>query len=79
MDGEPFLDLSPAAPHSYSNPAFWLAGSVVESVSDKRYADEMMASLFKPLGMSRTTLRPLVAMMSLIAQGHSTPRKKARP
>ena len=50
----------PGRIYSYSNPAFWLAGFVVQSVSGKRYADQMAASLFKPLGMSRTTLRPLV-------------------
>ena len=60
----------PGRIYSYSNPAFWLAGFVVESVSGKRYADELTASLFKPLGMSRTTLRPLVAMTYPIAQGH---------
>ena len=60
----------PGRIYSYSNPAFWLAGFVVESVSGKRYADQMTASLFKPLGMSRTTLRPLVAMTYPIAQGH---------
>ena len=68
----------PGRIYSYSNPAFWLAGFVVESVSGKRYADEMTASLFKPLGMSRTTLRPLVAMTYPIAQGTTT-RQKARP
>src|SRR6185503_17401118 len=31
----------PGRIYSYSNPAFWLAGFLVESVSGKRYADQM--------------------------------------
>ena len=56
--------------YSYSNPGYWLSGFLVETLSGKRYADQMEASLFKPLGMSRTTLRPHVAMTYPLAQGH---------
>lgn len=60
----------PGRIYSYSNPGYWLSGFLVETLSGKRYADQMEASLFKPLGMSRTTLRPHVAMTYPLAQGH---------
>lgn len=60
----------PSKIYSYSNPGFWLAGFLVESLSGKRYADQMDDSVFAPLGMKTTTLRPLVAMTYPIAQGH---------
>jgi CubicO group peptidase (beta-lactamase class C family) len=57
--------------YSYSSPGFWLSGFVVEELSGKPYADAMDEILFKPLGMSRTTLRPLVAMTYPMANGHN--------
>ena len=60
----------PSKIYSYSNPGFWLAGFLVESLGGKSYADQMDASVFKPLGMTRTTLRPAVAMTYPLAQGH---------
>lgn len=56
---------------SYSNPGFALAGYVIEQVSGTSYADQMNESLFKPLGMSRTTLRPTMAMTYPLALGHT--------
>ncbi len=56
---------------SYSNPGYWLAGFVTEEVSRKPYADQLNESLFKPLGMNRTTLRPTMAMTYPLAQGHN--------
>lgn len=60
---------------SYSNPGYWLAGYVIEEASGKSYADQLSESLFKPLGMSRTTLRPTMAMTYPLAQGHNTNRE----
>jgi CubicO group peptidase (beta-lactamase class C family) len=60
----------PARIYSYSNPGYWLAGALLEAVSGKLYADQMHESLFAPLGMTRTTLRPMVAMTYPVAQGH---------
>jgi CubicO group peptidase (beta-lactamase class C family) len=57
--------------YSYSSPGFWLSGFVVEQLSGKPYADAMDELLFKPLGMSRTTLRPLMAMTYPMANGHN--------
>jgi CubicO group peptidase (beta-lactamase class C family) len=56
---------------SYSNPGYWLAGFVVESISKKPFADHMSESIFKPLGMTSTTFRPTVAMTYPLAQGHN--------
>ncbi len=57
--------------YSYSSPGFWLSGFVVEELSGKPYADAMEELVFKPLGMSRTTLRPLMAMTYPTANGHN--------
>jgi CubicO group peptidase (beta-lactamase class C family) len=62
---------------SYSNPGYWLAGFVVETISGKPYADQMSESIFKPLGMTSTTFRPTVAMTYPLAQGHNATGKSA--
>ena len=65
---------------SYANPGYWVAGYVIEQVSGKAYADQLAESLFKPLGMQRTTLRPTLAMTYPLAQGHEgAPAKIIRP
>jgi CubicO group peptidase (beta-lactamase class C family) len=71
------LFTEPGAVISYSNPGYWLAGFVVESVSKKPFADYMSQSIFKPLGMTRTTFRPTVAMTYPLAQGHDASSKSA--
>ncbi|HEY1342168.1 MAG TPA: serine hydrolase domain-containing protein, partial [Bryobacteraceae bacterium] len=65
-----WLFTSPGRIFSYSNPGYWLAGYLVETLSGKPYADAMEARVFQPLGMSRTTLRPTTAMTWPLAQGH---------
>ena len=65
------LFTEPGAIISYSNPGYWLAGFVVESVGKQPFADYMSQSLFTPLGMTRTTFRPTVAMTYPLAQGHN--------
>lgn len=60
----------PGEIYSYSNPAYWMAGYVIEELSGKPYADAMNERLFAPLGMARTTFRPTVAMTYPLAQGH---------
>ena len=62
---------------SYSNPGYWLAGFVVETISGRPYADQMSEAIFKPLGMTRTTFRPTVAMTYPLAQGHNAAGKSA--
>jgi CubicO group peptidase (beta-lactamase class C family) len=61
----------PGKIYSYSSPGFWLAGYVVEEIGGKPYSDMMDELLFKPLGMKRTTFRPLVAMTYPLALGHA--------
>ena len=60
----------PGKVYSYSNPGYWLAGALIEAVSGRLYADQLHESVFAPLGMARTTLRPTVAMTYPLAQGH---------
>jgi CubicO group peptidase (beta-lactamase class C family) len=69
----------PGQIYSYSNPGYWLAGFLVERLGGKRYADQLEASLFQPLGMSRTTFRPLVAITHPLAQGHDATPAVIRP
>jgi CubicO group peptidase (beta-lactamase class C family) len=65
----------PGKVFSYSNPGYWFAGFLIEHASKHKYADQLAESIFKPLGMNRTTLRPLEAMTYPLAQGHeSTPQ-----
>jgi CubicO group peptidase (beta-lactamase class C family) len=63
---------------SYSNPGYWVAGYLVEVLSGKPYADAMEERIFHPLGMSRTTLRPTMAMTYPLAQGHELVAGKPR-
>jgi CubicO group peptidase (beta-lactamase class C family) len=65
----------PGRIYSYSNPGYWFAGFLIEHASKKKYADQLAESIFAPLGMTRTTLRPLEAMTYPLAQGHeATPQ-----
>src|SRR5262245_8496696 len=67
----------PGKIYSYSSPGYWLAGLVVEEVDGKPYAEAMDELLFKPLGMSRSTLRPSVAMTYPLTAGHRIEGKMA--
>ena len=60
----------PGQIYSYSNPGYWLAGLLAEQVGGKPFADQVAASVFAPLGMTRSTFRPTIAMTYPIAQGH---------
>jgi CubicO group peptidase (beta-lactamase class C family) len=57
--------------YSYSSPGYWLAGFVVEELHGKPYADALGELLFKPLGMTRSAVRPLAAMTYPLALGHN--------
>lgn len=65
------LFAEPGKIYSYASPGFWLAGYVLEEAGAKPYADVMDEAVFKPAGMSRTTLRPQVAMTYPLAVGHN--------
>jgi CubicO group peptidase (beta-lactamase class C family) len=66
------LPLEPGEIISYSNPGYWAAGMVLEEVSGKPFADAVEDRVLKPLGMTRSTFRPLVAMTFPLAIGHQT-------
>jgi len=68
----------PGQVYSYSNPGYWLAGLLAETVGGKPFADQVAASIFGPLGMLRTTFRPTVAMTYPLAQGHDLVDGKPR-
>jgi CubicO group peptidase (beta-lactamase class C family) len=67
-DGRFFTE--PGKIYSYSNPGYWFAGFLIEHAGKRKYADQLEESIFGPLGMKSTTLRPLVAMTYPLAQGH---------
>ena len=62
--------LEPGALWSYSNPGYWLAGLVIEKASGKLYADAVRELILEPVGMKRSTFRPLNAMTWPMATGH---------
>lgn len=62
---------APGKIFSYSSPGYWLAGFATEEAYGQPYAEALVELLFKPLGMNRTTLRPLVAATWPLAQGHN--------
>jgi CubicO group peptidase (beta-lactamase class C family) len=56
--------------YSYSSPGYWLAGFILERVTGEPYADVMTKYVFEPLGMRRSTLRPLMALTHPLALDH---------
>jgi CubicO group peptidase (beta-lactamase class C family) len=63
--------------YSYSSANYWLAGFITEELYGKPYQDAMAELVFKPLGMTRSTIDPLVAMTYPLALGHSVSGEKA--
>ncbi|MGJ5820411.1 serine hydrolase domain-containing protein [Paludibaculum fermentans] len=70
------VELDPGAVYSYSSLGYWIAGLVLESVSGKPFADAVAERVFQPLGMTRTTFRPLTAMTYPFAQQHEGSAKQ---
>lgn len=62
--------VEPGTGFSYSNPGYSLAGAAVETISGTAYADFLEQSIFKPLGMSSTCIRPTVALTFAVANGY---------
>jgi CubicO group peptidase (beta-lactamase class C family) len=56
--------------YSYSSANYWLAGLLSEEIHGKPYADVLAETLFKPLGMTRSVIRPNEAMTHPLALGH---------
>jgi CubicO group peptidase (beta-lactamase class C family) len=61
----------PGKIYSYASSGYWLAGLVTEEVGGKPYAEMVREQVFQPLGMPRSTLRPLDAMTWPLALGHA--------
>lgn len=51
------LDFTPGSEYSYSNSGYQLAAIIVERVSKQKFADFVTERLFKPLGMTRSSIR----------------------
>jgi len=64
--------------YSYSSAGFWFSGFVIQELTGKPYADAMEELLFKPIGMQRTTFRPLMAITYPFAAGHAVEEGKAK-
>jgi CubicO group peptidase (beta-lactamase class C family) len=60
----------PGEQWSYSNPGINLAAHLAEIVTGETYPDLMRSLVFAPLGMTRTTFDPTVAMTYPHAQAH---------
>jgi CubicO group peptidase (beta-lactamase class C family) len=60
---------------SYSNLGYSIAGYVMSEASKKPYADVMAEQVFAPLGMRRSTMRPIEVMTFPMAQGHDASRE----
>ncbi|MBI5768670.1 MAG: beta-lactamase family protein [Verrucomicrobia bacterium] len=60
----------PGKIYSYSNPGFWLAGLAAEVAGGKPYADLVAERVLAPCDMTRSTLRPTMAMTWPLAVGH---------
>jgi CubicO group peptidase (beta-lactamase class C family) len=74
-----YLIAEPGELFSYSNLGYVLGARVLEEVTGKPFADAMNQLLFQPLGMHRTTLRPIMAMTYPLAQGHDVLAGEATP
>jgi len=64
------LMAAPGVVWSYSNAGFTLAGCVIEAVAKAPFGVAVNRTLFQPLGMTRSTYNPRIAMTYPHAQGH---------
>jgi CubicO group peptidase (beta-lactamase class C family) len=78
--GEVFREVSdtlfftdPGQVISYSNPGFSMAGYVAERAGEARFATVAERLVLRPVGMTRSTFRPLEVMTTDFSQGHMGP------
>jgi CubicO group peptidase (beta-lactamase class C family) len=64
--------------YSYSGPGYWLAGYAIEQAAGVSFADAVAQRVLRPIGMMRSTFRPLEAMTWPIAQDHRVDSAGAR-
>jgi CubicO group peptidase (beta-lactamase class C family) len=70
--------VEPRRIYSYSNPGYWIAGHIAAQAGGEPYADVVARRVLQPLGMTRSTLRPTVAITWPVAVGHG-PESNAPP
>jgi CubicO group peptidase (beta-lactamase class C family) len=56
--------------YSYTGPGYWLAGYAIEQAGGAWFADVVAKRVLEPLGMSRSTFRPTMAMTYPLALDH---------
>jgi CubicO group peptidase (beta-lactamase class C family) len=69
---------TPGDIYSYSGPGYWLAGYAIERAARAPYADVVAREVLGPLGMTRSTFRPLMAMTWPVALDHRVTNDTAR-
>jgi CubicO group peptidase (beta-lactamase class C family) len=67
---ESALSATPGTVMAYSNPGYALAGYVLECATKMRFADAVRDLVLNPLGMTRSTYRPLEALTYPVAHAH---------
>jgi len=72
------LFTEPGAIYSYSNPGYWMAGLLAETVGGRPFADQVAETIFAPVGMAHSSFRPTVAMTFPLAQGHEVANGRPR-
>jgi len=60
--------------YSYSNPSLAMAGYLAERAGGRPFPVLLDSIVLRPLGMPRTTMRPMVAMTHDFSLGHVRPR-----
>lgn len=71
------VELTPGDIYSYSSLGYWTAGFLMENITGQSFADAVDQRIFRPLGMTGATFRPLMAMTYPHAQQHELdPTKK---
>ena len=69
---------APGDMYSYSGPGYWLAGYAIEQAAGARYADIVAREVLAPLGMTRSTFRPMMAMTWPLALDHRVANDSVR-
>ena len=69
---------APGDMYSYSGPGYWLAGYAIEQAAGAPYADVVAREVLAPLGMTRSTFRPTVAMTWPLALDHRVANDSVR-
>lgn len=68
--GDTLRFTAPGRVLSYSNPGYSMAGYIAERAGNARFAALAERLVLRPIGMTRSTFRPLEAMTTDFSQGH---------